>query len=183
MNKKNVNIIRGTEFIQFIILTILLFAFWLVMSGQFKPDLLLIGFTTSAIAAWITRPLMRMPSLKNPDKAYLAFYIPYFKLLLYWIWLFKEIVKANIYVIKLVLNPKMPIDPAVVTFKKRMDNPLSHFTLANSITLTPGTVTIAIEDDIYYVHAITKEVGSDLALPDGQDAEMTKRVAALFEGR
>ena len=90
--------------------------------------------------------------------------------------------KKNIhYVIKLVLNPKMPIDPVIVTFKKKMDNPLAHAILGNSIALTPGTLTIEIEDDVYVIHAITKETGATLALPDGREADMVKRVGELFD--
>ena len=177
---KDLHIVRGSEFLQFIFMTVLLYAFWLIMSGHFEFKLMMVGFVSSVIVAWVTRPLARLQSTKNPGSVYLAFYMPYLKYARYWLWLFVEIAKANIYVLKLVLNPKMPIDPIVVTFKKRMANPVAHVTLANSITLTPGTITIAVEDDVYYVHAVTKEAGLDLAPSDGRDSAMVRRVAKLF---
>ena len=175
------SISKGHALFQFVFVTLLLFLFWLLMSGIFTPKFMAIGAITSAAVAWITRPLLRLPSGYTPGKTYPAFQIPYVKFLLYLLWLLVEIVKSNIYVIKLILNPKMPIDPVIVTFKKKMDNPMAHAILGNSIALTPGTLTIEIEDDVYVIHAITKETGATLALPDGREADMVKRVGELFD--
>lgn len=168
---------NGSELKQFIFLTIVLYGFWLILSGVFEIKFLIIGLVSSIIIAWITRSLLRMNSLGDKKETFLAFDFPYLKFLIYCLWLFGEIIKANIYVVKLVLNPKLPIDPAVITFKRHMSNPTAHTLLANSITLTPGTVTIDIVDDVYYVHAITKELGLSL-VPDGGD--MANRIAKLF---
>jgi len=182
MSKKKVHIIKGSEVFQFIFLVIVLFAFWLLMSGFFTMKHLIIGAVTSIAVAWITRPLLLLPSAKNPDNVYLAFPLPYFKLLLYFTWLIKEIVVTNIYMIKLVLHPKMPIEPMFVSFKKEMDNPLGHAVLGLSIVVTPGTVTIEIDDDdVYLVHAINRKLAEALVPPDGQEAEVVRRVSALFE--
>ncbi len=168
---------NGSELKQFVFLTIVLYGFWLILSGVFDIKFLIIGLVSSIIIAWLTRSLLRMNSVSDQKETFLAYDFPYFKFLVYCIWLFGEIIKSNIYVVKLVLNPKMPIEPTVISFKRQMSNPAAHATLANSITLTPGTVTIDIVDDVYYVHAITNEIGLDL-VPHGGD--MANRVAKLF---
>ncbi|MCL2437236.1 MAG: Na+/H+ antiporter subunit E [Clostridiales bacterium] len=181
--EKQGNSTNGSEFVQFIFVAILLFVFWLAVSGLFTPKHITIGAITSVAVAWITRPLLRLPSTENQNKTYLAFHISYMRLFLYLLWLFKEIIKSNRYMIKLILSPKMPIDPVIVTFEKKMDNPLAHLTLGNSIALTPGTLAIEIEDGLYVIHAITKEMGESLVTPDGRDANMVRRVAAIFDER
>ena len=173
--------ITAPELLQFFFMTAILFVFWLLLSGIFTPKMMLIGLATSAIVAWITRPLVRIPSIKNSTGVYLIFRFPLHKFLLYCLWLFVEIIKASIYVMKLVLHPKMPIDPMVVTFKSNYDNPLSVATLGNSITLTPGTITLAVEDGTFYVHALTKEAGLGAAPADGKDSDMAGRIGKLFE--
>ena len=181
MSKKKAHIIKGSEVYQFIFLAIALFGFWLLMSGFFTIKHLIIGAATSIAVAWITRPLLLLPSAKNPEKAYLAFNLPYFKFISYYSWLIKEIVVTNIYMIKLVLSPKLLLEPMFVTFKKKMDNPVAHAVLGLSIVVTPGTVTIDIDDDVYLVHAIDRKLAEALVRPDGQEAEIARRVGALFD--
>ena len=173
--------LKRSEIFQFILVAVLLFAFWLLMSGFFTVKHLIIGSTASIAVAWITRPLLLLPSAENPNKVYLALDLPYFKLVLYFTWLFKEIILTNIYMIKLVLNPKMPLDPSIITFRKKMDNPLAHAILGCSIVVTQGTVTIDIDDDVYLVHAITGKLAETLARPDGQEPDVARRVSALFD--
>jgi multicomponent Na+:H+ antiporter subunit E len=179
MNKKSDNETKtnGSELKQFVFLTIILYCFWLILSGVFDIKFLIIGLVSSIVIAWLTQSLLRLNSTSGQSETFLAYDFPYLKFLIYCLWLFGEIIKANIYVVKLVLNPKLPIDPAVITFKRHMSNPTAHTLLANSITLTPGTVTIDIVDDVYYVHAITNEIGLDL-VPHGGD--MANRVAKIF---
>jgi multicomponent Na+:H+ antiporter subunit E len=69
----------------------------------------------------------------------------------------------------------MPIDPRVVTFKTMLKSDVARTALANSITLTPGTVTIDIVDDVFYVHAIAKEPADDLL-----EGAMERRIAHIF---
>jgi len=181
MNKKTGKTTRiiGSELKQFIVLSSILYVFWIVLSGIFKTKFLVIGLATSLITAWLVRPLLRLPSAAGPDEYYLAFDFPYLKYLAYLPWLLLEIVKANIDVVKLVLDPKMPIDPRVITFKKQMANPLAHVTLANSITLTPGTVTLDLVEGVYHVHAISEAAALALSPHEGE-GEMPRRVAGVF---
>jgi multicomponent Na+:H+ antiporter subunit E len=70
----------------------------------------------------------------------------------------------------------MPINPGIVEFKTKLKSGLAMTTLANSITLTPGTITIDIRDGKYYVHALTKKVTDDLL-----SGEMENRVASIYD--
>jgi len=180
--KETASKIIGSEAKQYVILSLVLYAFWLVLSGLFKTKFLVIGLITALVTAHLTRPLLRLPSTARPGECFVALDIPYLKLFAYVPWLLWEIAKANIDVVKLVLDPKMPIDPEVVRFKMPMENPLAHVILANSITLTPGTVTMDLEDGVYYIHAITDNAAASL-LPPHQEGSMPRRVAHIFGER
>jgi multicomponent Na+:H+ antiporter subunit E len=183
MNKKRVENEKKTNkghLKHFIVLFLVLFAFWFTLSGQKSPLFLAVGVITALTATWLTRSLLSLPSAMGTKESYMAFDFPYLSYILYWIWLFKEVVKANIDVAKLVLSPKMVIQPQFFSFRKRMDNPLAHVTLANSITLTPGTITVDVIGDQYIIHAITDSAVEGLVPTEGE-GEMQMRVAQLFK--
>lgn len=161
------------------ILVIILFSFWVLLSGILEVKFLLIGLGTALIATWVTGPLLLLPSTDGKGFFY-VFDLPYIKYALYWAWLIKEIIKANIDILKILLNPKMPINPQIIKFKKCMKNPIAHVTLGNSITLTPGTVILDIEgEDTYVIHALTDATAQSL-IPEDGEGEMQYRVASLF---
>jgi len=92
-------------------------------------------------------------------------------------WLLYQIVLSNIHVAYLVLHPKMPIEPSMVRLETELKKDLSLVAYANSITLTPGTITADIVDRKHYiVHCISKKVADDLLAGD-----MEKRIAHIFE--
>ncbi len=93
---------------------------------------------------------------------------------LYWPWLIVEIIKANIDVARVILRRKMPINPSLIEVKSTQETELGQVVYANSITLTPGTVTVAIDKDIMTVHALTGGAAEGL-----QRGEMDRRVTAL----
>lgn len=175
--KKNLNTQVGkSQTKHFIGLTLVLFAFWILMSGSFELMHLSMGLAAALIATWLTLPLLHVPA-EDGKSGFYAFDFPYFKYAVYWIYLIKEIAKASIDVAKVVLDPRLPINPHVVQFKRPMSNPLAHVTLANSITLTPGTITMDVDDGVYTIHALT--TGAADGLEDGQ-GEMMVRVSHIF---
>jgi multicomponent Na+:H+ antiporter subunit E len=97
-----------------------------------------------------------------------------FRFIGYWFWLMAEIVKSSIDMTKRIWSPAMPISPTVYLLKTSQPGELGQVIYANSITLTPGTVTIRLEDGDILVHAIAREVGDDLA-----GGEMDRRVTRL----
>ena len=89
-------------------------------------------------------------------------------------WLLYQIVLANLHVVYLVLFPSK-IRPQIVRFKTTLTSDLSKVSLGNSITLTPGTITMDIDDGEFYVHALSDKVARDLLT-----GEMERRVARVF---
>ncbi|NLO75291.1 MAG: Na+/H+ antiporter subunit E [Clostridia bacterium] len=164
---------------QFWILFLFLLGFWIILSGSFDLKNVVIGVLVAFFIPWLCRSILDIPAKNNSRKKYAAFSLPYLKLVPYLLWLFKELVKANIDVALLVLNPKMPISPQIVNFREKTNNPIAQTILATSIILTPGTITIDVDDNVFTVHALTKEAASSLAPPQGE-GEMSTRVAHLF---
>ena len=173
MNKNK----AGSETASFVILTLVLFGFWLVLSGKFEVKYVTIGLITSVVVALITRPLLMVP-LGGGRKGS-VYNLPWLKLLAYFPWLLWQIVLSNIDVAKIILNPNLPIQPQLVKFRRKLPGPVAHLTLANSITLTPGTITVEIDGDEYLVHALHDGAAQSLA-PEEGEGEMPLKVAWVF---
>lgn len=92
----------------------------------------------------------------------------------YWLWLLKEIAKANLTVAKIVLDPRLPVEPTVASVDASDLSPIGQAVLANSITLTPGTVSIDVNRGIIEVHCLTLDSAREL-----EDGEMLRRVTRL----
>jgi multicomponent Na+:H+ antiporter subunit E len=80
----------------------------------------------------------------------------------YLIWLLKEILVANFTVIGLILHPRCPISPSLVQLRALSNTELGWVILANSITLTPGTITIRLRSGLLLVHSLTRTGADDL---------------------
>ncbi len=161
-------------------LAILLFVFWVVLSGKFDVFHLGIGVASAVwIALGTQRLLLRTPAIV-PDDRHPLTAIVWGRLLLYIPWLGWQVVLSGLQVAWLVIHPKMPISPLVVRFNTPLPHELARLTLANSITLTPGTVTLDVEGDTFVVHALT--TGSAAALtPAAGQGRMQCRVEALYQ--
>ena len=152
-----------------------LFAVWVLLSGQFEGKFLLIGLCSSLAIAYICYPLLNITNEKS-GKVYFVFGLNYPKLFLYFFWLVKEIVKASFEVACLVFSPKMNYEPRMAYFSMPFENPMASVILAFSIILTPGTITVDVNDDgIFEVHALTKGMVEGLL-----EGTMQRKVAELF---
>lgn len=148
-------------------LGLVLFGSWLLMSGIFEPFILLLGVISCGIVVVIA---IRMDVI---DHEAVPVHLT-FKVLLYWPWLFWEIVKANIDVTKRVLG-LAEISPTMVRIKATQKSDLGLVLFANSITLTPGTISIDVEEDGHIlVHAISREGTEGL-----EGGEMDRRVTEM----
>jgi multicomponent Na+:H+ antiporter subunit E len=96
-------------------------------------------------------------------------------LLAYLVWLLWSIVKANLQVAYLVLHPRMPVDPVLLQFRTRLPRNLAQVIIGNSITLTPGTVTVDLKEGRYTVHALVPKTAQDVI-----QGRLQKKVAAIF---
>jgi multicomponent Na+:H+ antiporter subunit E len=124
-----------------------------------------LGVVASAAVAWVNRHDEALSELLAWSPRLLA-YLP---------WLLREIWTANLQVVRLVLDPRLPIDPVVVRLPTRYTTDLARTALANSITLTPGTITVDVDGETLVVHAITRAGGEDVAA-----GGMARRVGRVF---
>jgi multicomponent Na+:H+ antiporter subunit E len=140
------------------------FGLWAVLSGHWDVMHLLLGAAASALVVRLNRDEETVSGFVRVLPQ-LAWYVP---------WLVVEIVKANLAVTRIVLHPRLPLDPVVLRFRLPVRGDLAVTTLANSITLTPGTITLDVEGDQMVVHALTPVPLSDLEVTFGG------RVARVF---
>ncbi len=132
---------------------IIFFLIWIIFNGQFTLEIAAFGVVIAGLIYWFIckfmdyRPQMDILLLK---KSFLVIH--------YLIVLILEILKANGAVFKMVYSAKYDLEPAVIHFKTNLHTRFARVLLANSITLTPGTITVSLEDDEYTVHCLDKEL-------------------------
>jgi len=154
--------------IRYMSLALAMFLFWLLLSGHTETLILSFGVASSALVAWVTWRMDRADGYGYPLS------LRWGRLPAYLLWLLREIVRANVNVARIILHPKLPISPIMVPFRARMRTDLCRMIYANSITLTPGTITTGTHGHILRIHALTwRDV-------DGREEdEMEERVRAL----
>lgn len=151
---------------KFISLFLILFVIWISVSGLHIQELML-GAVVAAILSYILSSYLNFSiSLKIIPKLimFLLLYIPN---------LIIELIKANLDVAKRVLDPKLPINPGIVKIPTQVKGDLGKLVLANSITLTPGTISIDADDENVYIHWID--------VKGANSGEYQKNVSSSFE--
>ena len=136
----------------------ILYLFWVILSGMFDVFHLTYGVLSSAFVAAITYR-MQFVEREHEDTTFHLIVLPWLRLFLYSMWLLREIALANWQVLKVVLDPRMPIDPALIRFRTSLTTSVGRTTLANSITLTPGTITVEVSGEEFLVHALQSGEG------------------------
>ena len=153
-----------------LIAAILLFALWLLMSGLYEP--LIIGFGAASVILVLF--VVRRMDAVDGDRAQLNLNPVTF--VGYLLWLLWEIAKANWAVTKIVLSPEMPIRQHLFHVRHTQKTDLGQVIFANSITLTPGTITVETEPGMFLVHALAYSADDHLALAD-MDRRVTRTEA------
>lgn len=146
-----------------------LFAFWLVLSGHYTPMLVGAGLVSAILCALAARRMRALDEEGHPIQLVVG-------ALSYYPWLLWEIIKSAWTVTKVVLHPRLPISPTLTVVRASQKTAAARATYANSITLTPGTLTAGVSGDEFLVHALTREGALDL-----ESGGMDRRVAK-FEG-
>ena len=152
-----------------ITLFIVLFGFWLLMSGYHTPLILSLVVISCLLCVYLT---IKGKFLDNETLP--IYFFP--RLIQYTLWLIKEILKSNIQTAKVIIMKSE--EPELFSVKASQKTNEGKVTYANSITLTPGTVTTQIKNDIFEVHALTKDFGDDV-----RSSEMDKMVTWLEKGK
>lgn len=149
-----------------------LYVLWMTLSGFFDPFHLSLGAACCAFVTLISADIF------PPEVRTFRRIKTIYRLLVYLIWFIGEIVKSNIWVFYLIVHPRMDdlIDPVVVRFRSRLRSKLALALLANSITLTPGTITVSVDERGFFtVHAIDRKSAS------GLPGAMEEKIARIFE--
>lgn len=156
---------------RFFVTFFLLIGFWISLSGLLDLWHLFLGIISCAIVAYLSGDLFFSERPKGKKIREVFNFIGYLP------WLLLNVFLANIYVIKLALSPHMErlIRPHIVKFKTQLKGDLALTTFGNSITLTPGTITVKVEEDTFYVHAIDEKVAARLP------GEVEMRVGKIFK--
>lgn len=144
-----------------------LFAVWLLWSGHYAPKLVAFGALSCGLVVAIT---LRMDRFDGVALRYVLGLRP----LLYLPWLIAEIAKANLQVARVILSPGLPIQPQLVRVPASQITELAQVVHANSITLTPGTITLDLRDGYLLVHALTESAARAL-----ESGEIDRRVSRL----
>ncbi|MDJ0832475.1 MAG: Na+/H+ antiporter subunit E [Gammaproteobacteria bacterium] len=167
MSKPDLHTPQISRLASILILFVLLAATWLVWSGLFKALLLFLGLVSSVLCLWLA---IRMRFFDD----YL-FSLPVGRgYLRYLVWLTREVIKSSLDVTKVVLSPSLPISPRIARIRAGSDHPYDQVLFANSITLTPGTLSMDLDEGVITVHALTEQGMRDLLA-----GEMDRRITAL----
>jgi len=146
---------------------LILVLFWILLNGSVAADTLIVGVLAALlITLFFRRGLACISEFRFTPRAMFAAvqFIVYF---------FKEMIKSNFKLAAIVLNPALPINPAIVKVRTKLKSPMARLLLANSITLTPGTLTLELDGEWLYIHWVTAE-SSDIEVA-------TKSIVAGFE--
>ena len=164
LGRTRTNVFRTTS------LTLFLAAIWLLLSGHFDPLILSFGAVSIALVVFIAHRMDVVDHEGHP--IHLSWKVP-----VYWLWLDWQIVLSNVSVARKILSPHMAIDPRLITVDAGQKDDLDRVVYANSITLTPGTVSLRIVDDTILVHALDEGYAADL-----EGGEMRRRVRRFAGG-
>ena len=133
------------------------FLIWIIFNGQFTLEIAAFGVAIAGLMYWF---LCKFLNYRPRTDLILA--KKFFQMLHYVFVLFKEIIKANFVVIKMIMSSRYEIEPAVVRFKTDLKTTPARIMLANCITLTPGTITVSLEENEYVVHCLDKSLAEGI---------------------
>jgi len=166
---------RRKRYLALILEFFTLLILWLLLSGQYDLKHISLGVLSCAVVTVLTNDLLysgRSGTHKESDFFALSCL---WRTLAYVPWLLLAIIKANIGVVKVVISPKMPLDPIFLQFDCHYRRDISFVSLANSITLTPGTITVMLDNGRFLIHTLDRAMTGDL-----ENALMENKVGRIF---
>lgn len=158
----------ATPAVQYVLTFIIALCLWLLLVGHVSPDELLVGSLVAVTVSLLAAPRLGILAgirLHPAAPLHLARFLLYFA---------RALVHANLDMARRILSPIIPLQPALVEVQTRLQSPLGRLVLANSITLTPGTLSVDVQGDRILVHWVDCTPGDDLETA-------TRRIAEAFE--
>ena len=153
--------------LQFLNLWLTLLLIWVIAKGTLAVETLITGVVVCAAIALAFASFARVYSVIRWSPKVIIYYLMYFGVFLV------ELTKANLNVMRLVFSPRIAIEPGIVEIKTSLKSPIGRLALANSITLTPGTLVVDIKDDSLFIHWINVSATDPVAA--------TEEISARFE--
>ena len=150
-----------------IFIFLVLAGMWVAFSGLFKPLLLFFGLLSIILVMYLLKRMNLLSNKKNRS-------FRLFGLILYFFWLFFEILKSNYNLVLMILKPKSKVNQKLINVKYSQKSDVGQVIFANSITLTPGTVTVELDEKNFQVHVLDY---NDKTIGNLQD--MNERVTNL----
>lgn len=164
--------------IRWTVQTLALFGVWFAFSGHTEIEFLVMGGIAAVAGTAVTHWLftgdqeLRFRHSPYPPGWFVR---GFFRFMLYTPWLLWEIVLANLYVAYLVLHPRLPVQPSLVQFETSLHSESAQILLAQSITLTPGTVTVDVSEGVFMVHCLSVKSREGM-----EDGSIQRKVAGIF---
>lgn len=144
-----------------------LYGLWILLSGKFAVFHLTVGLLSVAFFAWMQRGLRPMRSERDPrfNALSVIFYVP---------WLVWQMFVSALHVAVWILRDPKNVDPCLVEFRSQQPSVAHRVVLANSITLTPGTLTVDLQGDRFVMHALTRVTADEVI-----EGTLARRVSNL----
>ncbi len=154
-------------------MSLVYFLLWLIFNGRITFEIIVAGAFISFMLDVFIRKVLRL-NLTARNLFMAVKILPH--IAVYVVVLLAEIIRSNLAITKLVLSPQIDVEPCLVKFRTGLKTDAARVALANSITLTPGTITVSLEGDNLLVHALNRDIA------DGLEGSMFERLLARMEG-
>jgi len=160
--------------LQFLNLWLTLLLIWLIANGNLATDTIIAGVVISAVIALAFSTFARVYSVIRWSPKVIYYYLMYLGVFSI------ELFKANINVMRLVFSPRIDIKPGIVEIKTGLKSPIGRLALANSITLTPGTLVVDIKDDSLFIHWINIGTTDPVAASEAISGRFEKYLKVIY---
>ena len=160
--------------LQFLNLWLTLLLIWVIANGTLASQTLITGVVVSAVIALAFASFARVYSVIRWSPKVVFYYLMYLSVFLI------ELVKANLNVMWLVFSPRIDIKPGIVEIKTELKSPIGRLALANSITLTPGTLVVDIKGDSLFIHWINISATDPVAATEAISARFEKYLKVIY---
>lgn len=155
---------------------LLFFLYWVIFNGQLTLEIGIIGLFVAGLLYAFLCKFMDFSPKKDLQILQYALFLFLYVLVLLW-----EILKANFATIRMIFTSRYEREPVLVTFHSHLKSPMMRVILANSITLTPGTITVSLEEDTFVVHALDKDFTE--GIEDSVFVRMLKKMERIGEAK
>lgn len=160
--------------LQFLNLWLTLFLIWVIANGTLAGNTLITGVVVCAVIALAFATFSQVYSVIRWSPRVIFYYLMYFTVFII------ELVKANLNVMRLVFSPRIDIKPGIVEIKTELKSPIGRLALANSITLTPGTLVVDMKGDTLYIHWINISATDPVAATEAISGRFEKYLKVIY---